>query len=117
MAKKSLIYPLSRKQINSKFQSLKNKIDNTIFYIEISLCSKSSFMKEKNAFTDGHLFKGRLQCLLVNKKNMLMIEQVLNILCNFLNIIKIFPHYFVHALSMTSTPLKDQTIFKKIEFN
>jgi hypothetical protein len=67
-------------------------------------------MKEKNAFTDGHLFKGRLQCLLVNKKNMLMIEQVLNILCNFLNIIKIFPHYFVHALSMTSTPLKDQTI-------
>jgi hypothetical protein len=30
------------------------------------LCSKSLFMKEKNAFTDGHLFQGWLQCLLVN---------------------------------------------------
>jgi hypothetical protein len=58
MAKKSLIYPLSRKHMNSKFQSLKKKFDNTIFYIEISLCSKSLFMKEKNAFTDGHLFQG-----------------------------------------------------------
>jgi len=58
MAKKSLIYPLSRKHNNSKFQSLKKKIDNTICFIEISLCSKSSFMKGKNAFIDGHLFQG-----------------------------------------------------------
>jgi hypothetical protein len=43
-------------------------------------------------------------------KKLLMIEQVLNILCNFLNIIKIFPHCFVDALSMISNPLKDQTI-------
>jgi hypothetical protein len=26
-------------------------------------------MKEKNAFADGHLFQGWLQCLLIHKKN------------------------------------------------